>query len=172
MCVCVCVCQVYAVLVVLGLLQVTIIFIILTTCLWQCYSNHTLRAHFRDLTKANSTPPPPTKYPDVESLGAIPRANGSSLSSKTKSNSASSAVGDASTAKVVTASGIQRSSSASCLSELSKSTRIQAKLSQSDYLSAGGGSGRGLLLQEGEREVEWLGSNSMFNLEDYAVNVM
>ena len=64
---------------------------------------------------------------------------------------------------------LHRSSSASHLTDVGKCTQIQAKLSQSDQLSVGGG-GRedGLLFQEEEEEV-WQGSSSLSNLDHYMV---
>lgn len=171
-------------LVVLVFLQVSIIFILLIFCLWQCYTNHTLRTHLSHISKQNHTPPSPPllKYPKIESLGEIPRLNGIHCSTKAKSILLSSRKDnlsskmDNSIAETVTS--LQRSSSASRLSDLGKSSRIQTKLSQSDCISPPAGkrgvAGSVLLHEEQEEEEEedgvWLGSSSWSSLDNYTVS--
>ena len=165
-------------LMVLVLLQLSIIFILLIFCLWQCYTNHTLRTHLSHLATQNHTPPSPPlpNYPKIESLGEFPRLNGIHGSTKAKSTF-SSRKDNFSCSVAETVTSLQRSSSASHLSDLGKSSRIQTKLSQSDYTSppAGkrgvAGNGRGVLLhEEEEEEGVWLGSSSWSSLDNYTVS--
>lgn len=156
--------------VVLTLLQLAVMLITLLTCMWQCYTNSSLRHQISTLKQTSppiSLPPIPPIQPrlsSVELLGPALQLPASEsgivdISKKTKeTNPVPTLSPDAKTVAV------RRSSSASDL--VSRSTRIQARLSQSDYLAVrrGGDGGRG------EEEDMWLVSSSMSDLDSFVVS--
>ena len=172
--------------IVMALLQMSLILLTLLSCMWQCYSNTSLRRQINSLkptphlaSSATVNHQPLT----VESLGS------QDSSKKTTTNGLQSVSTETLTRKrdlvntlppVLPRSGkskpVRRSSSASDL--VSRSSCIQAKLSRSDcysLASAGAGAGgegegdggRG----EGEEEDTWLVSSSDTNLDSLMVSM-
>lgn len=156
----------------MGLLQLAVIFITLLSCMWQCYSNSSLRYQITKLKQAFPPPPLlPTIQPrplGVESLGPVVQFPASERESENVDTSRKRTDSVSTSSKDARTMAVRRSSSASDL--VSRSTGIQARLSQSDYLAArirSGGGGEG---EEGEDDM-WLVSSSMSNLDSFGVSL-
>lgn len=173
------------------MLQVSLILLTLLSCVWQCYSTSSLQRQLSTLKQPHPhtsvTPPTRPHPPDhpVELLGstsqspklALPKsATPKSVAGKSDvDNKEKRRESDSLPLSRSKSTGVRRCSSVSDL--VGRSTGIQAKLSQSDYLGAkgavegGGERRRGEEEGEGEDDV-WLASSSLSNLDSYVVSFL
>lgn len=162
--------------VMMAVLQLTLIFITLVSCTWQCYSNHSLRSQVRTLKKTHSSwalAGPPSQVMEVGSLEGNTRWKGNADSVIP----VSAPVPPRSPPAMQCVSGsavgtVRRSSSACLLSDLGKpSKKIQGKLSRSGVLGGGdfGGGDCGSSGGMGLGEL-WPVSRSASNIEDVVVS--